>query len=636
MLSLFRRFLDTWIAKLFFIVLVGSFGLWGVADVIRNLGNDGSLAVVGPRKIELPEAQDAYRRQLAQVTRMFGSQIQPTPEIKRSVAAQALERLITAAALDNKVADLGIAAPDAAVRQAVFDMPSFRGPNGAFSRDVFNDLLRNNGYTEKRFLDLVRSDVGQRQLLEAVRVNTAVSELMLQKVYAFQREQRVAQAIELPFADAPAPAAATDAQLHSYYDTNRPKYATQEYRRIKAVILAPETLASEVAITDQDIASAYEARRSEFNTPEKRSVQVLLTQDETVAKTLAESWSAGADWAGIQKQAEAAGGSGVELADATQTEFPAPELGAAVFAAARGTIPSPVHSALGWHVLKVTAIAPGAAKSLAEVAPVLRARIIADKSVDLMYTRANKIQDMLSAGTALDDLPGDLGLAAITGTIDAAGNTLDGTPAPIPGPAELRPALVQAAFQAKKGDTANLTQAPNAANGEQSFFAFTVEDITPPSTKPFEQVAETVRADWTKDMIRHAQEEAAGKILAAVKGGQSLEDAATVAGAQIRTLPAVGRAAAADGVPTQLVTPLFGLRLGEATMVETPDGFMVAVLIKIEAPDDKADPAGYAQMREALTKQVADDSETLLATWLRQQANPKVNRAQLDTLVQAE
>ena len=92
MLALFRRHLDSWVAKLFFALLVGVFVLWGVGDVIRNVGVDTSVATVGGVKIELPEVQDAYRRQLASVTRMFGGKIDPTPEMRKSIAGQALEQ----------------------------------------------------------------------------------------------------------------------------------------------------------------------------------------------------------------------------------------------------------------------------------------------------------------------------------------------------------------------------------------------------------------------------------------------------------------------------------------------------------------------------------------------------------------
>jgi peptidyl-prolyl cis-trans isomerase D len=636
MLTLFRRFLDTWAAKLFFFVLVGAFGLWGVADVVRNLGTDGAMVVVGSRKIQLDEVQDAYRRQLAQVARMFGADSQPTPDIKKAVAAQALERLITTAALQNKAADMGLAVPDDAVRQAVFDIPAFKGPNGSFDRATFEQVLRNNSLTENRFLDMVRTDLGQKQILEAIRAGVTVPDVLSDAVFDFQREQRAASAVDLPFTSAPQPAPPTDAQLQRYYENNTDRYTTVEFRRIKAVVLAPETLASDVSISDADIAAAYESRKAEFNTPEKRSVEVLLAPDQATAQKLADAWSDGASWAAIQQQGTAAGASAVELNDALQTEFPAPELGAAVFAASLNTVPAPVHSALGWHVLKVTAITPGITKTLAEVTPELRAKLAADKAADLIYARANKVEDALAAGTTLDDLPGDLGLAAITGTLDANGNTTEGKPAPIPGPASLRPALIQAAFQAKKGDAPHLTQAPNAPDGSESFYAVTVEDIIPPAPKPFEAVIDRVRADWTHDAVRHTEETVAAQLLAAVNGGKTLADAAAAAGLRVQPLPPTGRDTASLGMPTQLLTPLFGMKPGEATMVELPDGFMVAVLDRIIPADPASDPAGFAQMKEALTRAIADDTEQVYASAVRNQANPKVNRSQLDSIVQAE
>ena len=63
MLAVFRSFLNTWAAKAFFLLLVASFALWGVADVFQP-GTNQTVATVGERTVELAELQDAYRRQL--------------------------------------------------------------------------------------------------------------------------------------------------------------------------------------------------------------------------------------------------------------------------------------------------------------------------------------------------------------------------------------------------------------------------------------------------------------------------------------------------------------------------------------------------------------------------------------------
>jgi peptidyl-prolyl cis-trans isomerase D len=631
MLAIFRRFLATWPARLFFGVLVLSFGLWGVADVVRNIGRDSSVASVGGEQIEMPELQEAFRRNLSQATRMLGA-TDPTPDIRRAVAMQTVGQLITEKALAAAERDLGVVVPDSALAGAVSEIPQFRNAQGQYDANLARQVLRNNGMNERMFADMISSDLGRKQVLEAVSAGTVAPSEMARQVFEFQQEKRVADAVEVPFSAAPAPPAPTAQQVERWWVNHPEKFSKPEYRRVKAIVLSPETLAKEIAVSDDDLKGAWEQHKAEFSKPERRSVQVILTQDEAEAKHLAEEWSGGADWATMQQEAAKTAAAPVELSDATQTEFPAPELGDAVFATPLDVVPPPVHSALGWHVLKVTKIVDGGAKTFEEARDALRLRVIADKAADLMYDRANRIENLLSAGTSLDQLPGDLGVAAVTGTLDAEGNTLEGQPAPIPGPKELRPAFIQAAFADKVGDQPKLTQGPNAADGSQSFYALAVEQIVPPALKPLAEVEEQVRTDWVADQRHRAQEETAAKLYDTLHRGFTLAAAAEKAGLPVRRLPATGRSAPAEGFPPALLAPLFGLKKGEATMVETPEGFVVAVLSEIQLPDPKADPVGYGQVQQALARALGEDIQNVYATAVRDRANPHVNQAAVESL----
>ena len=629
MLSLFRRFLSTWAARVFFLVLIASFGLWGIADVVRNVGRDSAVATVGDRKIEAPEFQEAMRTQLAQVSRMLGGKTEPTPAIRQAVAGQVLDRLIVQAAIQNEVSRLGIVVPDEALRAAVFDIPAFRGAGGTFDRARFEALLRNNNLTEPRFLDLMRSDLGQRQLMEAVQVGAAPPEVLTAQVFAFQRETRTAQYVELPFAAAAEPLVPTEADLQRAYDNNGDRYSAPELRRVKAVILSPDTVARDIEVPDADIGVYYEQHKAEYVSPEKRSVEVVVAQDETHAKDLATAWIAGADWDAVQKAAAAAGASAASLDNATPAEFPSPELGQAVFAAPAETVTGPIQSALGWQVFRVTGVTAGSERPLAQAADEIRAKLARERALDQVYARANKLEDALSASGSLDDLPGDLGVVAVTGTLDAQGNTPAGQPAPIPGSPALKQALVTAAFALGKNEPARMTEGP-----DQSYFAVSVEDITPAARKPFAAVEAQLREDWERDARRKEQERAAAKLLTAAQGGSSLDDAATIAGLRLERTPPVARAQPTPGVPTEMTEPLFNLKPGETTMIEAPETFYVVSLAEIAAPDAAADPLGMAQIRTALTQAISQDIELTVAAALRTQAKPLVNRTLLDSMAQ--
>ncbi|MCC6718037.1 MAG: SurA N-terminal domain-containing protein [Acetobacteraceae bacterium] len=642
MISIFRAFLGTWAAKAFFLLLIGGFVLWGVGDVFTRRSIDTAVATVGDRRIEMDEVGEAYRRQLSSVTRMLGGQAEPTMEIKRSVAAQALERLITQVALAEAVSAMGLVVPDDALREAVWQTKAFAGPDGKFDRRQFEDVLRNNGLNEARFLALMRTDIGQRQLMAAARAGAASPETMTRLVYAFQQEKRVAEMVELRLDAVRPPAAPEPAVLERWYTNNIDRFSSPEFRRIKAVVLSPDRLAADVVPDDAALHAAYQARAAEFVQPEKRSVEVLLSQDEAKAAKLAETWRAmiaggHGDWAAVQAAAQAEGASPVALSDARRSEIPAPELAAAIFAAAPEAVVGPVRSALGWHVLRVTKVVAGSTRSFDEVRPQLVAQLQADRAADLLYDHANKVDDLLSGGVPLDELPADLGLAAVSGTLDAQGMTRQGEAAPIPGGDDLRHALIAAVFQAARGEPPRLVEAPRKPGVLSGFFAFVVEDIAPPAPRPYAEVAAKVLADWTQAEIRRTQEAAAAAMLVAIKGGQSLADAAALADLKPRRLPPVSRGAQpGDEVPLQLVNPLFELKQGEPTMVETADGFVVAVLAEILPATPDADPVGYGQVREALTAAMADDVQAAVIAGLRARSRPQVNKVLVDRIVQPE
>ena len=83
-----------------------------------------------------------------------------------------------------------------------------------------------------------------------------------------------------------------------------------------------------------------------------------------------------------------------------------------------------------------------------------------------------------------------------------------------------------------------------------------------------------------------------------------------------------------------MTEPLFALKAGEATMIETPEGFYVMALAEITAADPAADPLGTAQIRTALAQAIGQDIEITFAATLRERAKPQVNRRVLDGLAQ--
>ena len=634
MITSLRRYLDTWPVRAFFMIMIASFVFWGVGDIVNLAGTSTWVAQVGGQQIEAMALQTEFQRSMALVSRDLPAGQEPSAELRRRVANDTLQRMIAQAALGSELRTLRIVAPDAAVAEYARSMPAFRGPDGAFSKPVFDAVLRNNGLTEPRFLDMLRGDLAQRQLLGTVSAGAAASDLLITPLYLSEFEKRSADTVEFALAAAAEPPPPDDATLQRWYDNHPDLYMTPEYRRIKAIVLSPLRLAREIDATDAELRSAFEQNRARYVTLAKRSAQVISVDDEAKAKALAETWRATEDWTAMQAAAQAEGASAVAIDDATEAQFPDASLSKAVFAAAPGAVSDPVKGSLGWYVVKVTNAVAGQEPTLADVQQQVRDQVVVEKAADLMYDRANKVDNLLANGTSFDDLPGDLGLAGLTGTMDREGNTTEGTPAPIPGGPELKTAIIAAAFQARPGDPPRLTEVATPSAGGSAYYALVVEEITPAALKALDIVRDRVLDDWKADQQRRAQEEAASRMLAAVKGGQSFSDAAVVAGLVPRLTPLMTRGQPGEGVAPELQRAIFAMKAGDATMVETAEGFVVAILAEVVEPDPKGDAAAYDQARAAITRSISNDLTVVFTEALRIRANPKIDQKKLDQVAQ--
>jgi peptidyl-prolyl cis-trans isomerase D len=630
MLASFRRFANTWPARILFLVLVAAFGSWGIADVVRNIGAGSSaVATVHGHDITAQDFMQEYDGMLRRYAQQIPDPTQIPPEMKQRVAMQTLDKLVTQQALADQVARMGITVPDSQVRDTVFAMSEFQGADGKFSRPQMMQVLSTNHLTENRFLDLVRADIAQNQLLQTTGVAAAPSKLLTQLVYRYLNEKRRADMVLLPFAGQPMPPAPTQAVLHRFYDNNPGRYSAPEYRHIKAVILSPDTIGRSLTVSDAELKAYFAQHKTEYVSPEKRSLQVITAASAATGNAIAAKWKAGASWEAMQAAAKAAGATAVDLPLSTSAQVPSPELAKAAFAAPGDAVTGPITEPLGVQVFRVTGVEVAKNPSFESLHDVLQGKAAADKALDLIDARAQKLQDLFAGGAKIDEVPSDIGATGAEGTLDAQGKTQDGTQAPLPAKGDVRQQIIDAAFKTNPGDAIQPVEGP-----DHVWFAVAVDSITKPAKRPVELVQAQLLTDWQADQVHHRQEAEATHLLGLLRGGQTLQNAAWGSGLQVTRTPPLARNRPEGDIPAELVQKLFGLKQGEGAMVETNKGFVVGQLAEIIMPDGKDDSTGMSQAESGLTRALHDDYLTIYALGIRQAAKPVIRPNVVMNLVQ--
>ncbi|MGG5809536.1 SurA N-terminal domain-containing protein [Falsiroseomonas sp. CW058] len=629
MITWFRRLAQTWVAKALFVLLILSFGIWGIEDVVRNIWRETAVVRMEGGNIELPEAQVAARRELQRLQRQLGPAFEPDEAIRNAIARQAVEGLIGERAQRHEAQRMGVATPDSAVRDYVLAIPSFQ-LGGQFSRAILDTFLRQNDMTEAQFLQIVRDDLERIQLVGAVRAGAPSPASLANAIFRFERERRVARLVELPLLEAPEPDPPSDAVLARFHANNPERFSTPELREAVVAILSAETLADQVEVEEAELRAAFESRRASFETPERRDLQQALLPTEEAARSLAAAWRGNADFAALQGAATAAGGAALALGNLTRADLPIEPLAGAAFALPVGGVTDPVQSPFGWHVVRVAAITAGTQARLEDVADRLRQDLALEKAADLAFERANRVEDAIAGGADLAEAARRYGMAVGTVKLDAQGNDETGAPVPFPVAQAARPELLRAIFAAEPGRAPRLQELRQA----DAFVAVDLRAVVPPALKPFESVEADVRLAYATDARRRFQEERAAALLAAVRGGQTLEAAAAAAGLPSDRVGPFGRqpeaeAAPGPALPRELLPVVFGLRVNEPTMVPTARGFAVAQLLEIVAADPAADAAAVENARRSVQAQAADDIEAQFLAALRRRAEPRISPAMM-------
>lgn len=621
MLQFIRTYAGSWVVKILFVLLIVSFAAWGIGDMIRTGGISSTVASVGKVEIDRAELDQEFRRQMERLRPMVGGNLTTEQARQFGLLDQSLSALVQRALYDQAARDAGISVGPDVVRQRIAEEPAFRNAQNQFDANQFRSVLRNNQLTEDGYVALLRRETARELVAGAVGAGVTPPKPLVQDLYRFRGERRVAEVVTLPNAAIGDVGVPDEAELTRYYEDHQVRFTAPEYRALSIAQLSADEIAKDIQIPDNELRAAYDERADELGTPERRTVEMVLADDEAKAKQIAEA----AKTKGLTAAAKDAGTDVITLDNVTRNELP--EIGDAAFALAQGAVSDAVRSGLGWHVLTVTAIQPGATKTFEEARDQLLAELRKEKAMDSLYSIANRVEDQLASGAPLEEVAQaqSLPIAKIA-AVDSSGKAPDGKDA-APGRPNFA-AMVQTAFQLASGATSNLTEAPNNV-----FYAVRVDGVTPAAPKPLAEVRDQAVAGWQDDKRATLAAEKAQDIAAKLKQGSeaAAQDVASQSGASFAmTTPFTRDARSVEGLPGELVRKLFEVKPGETVTGATADSQVVARLKEIIPADPAASDATLATVESTVAQGLESDIMAQFGNALRNSYPVEVHRNRID------
>ena len=625
MLQAIRSKAETYVIKVLFALLTASFALWGIGDIFRNWGTDTSVAKVGSVDIGADQVGKEARAEMDQLRKVLPNGIDADQAKQLGILNSAIERIIGGTLLDLETRRLKLLVSNDAVRQVIVNDPNFKGPQGSFDHDRYVQLLAANQLNESTYESSVRTQMIRNQLTDAVSDGMSPPAAMVDALYRWRAEQRLADIVTLTPAAVPAPPNPTDDQISAYYNAHKDDFRSPEERAIIVATLKLDDIAATIAVTPDKLKAEYAARQNDYQTPEQRNVEQMLLPDEATAKNAKAQLDSGKDFASVAKTLANADASSTDLGWVKKDDLP-DQLAGIAFSLSKGKASDPVQTSFGWHILMVTDIKPAATQSFDSVKDALAKDIQRDTAGDQIAKTANDIDDATAGGASFEQIVEKFGLKTQkVAAIDAQGRGPDGKPIDLPQPSD---AVLQQAFTAGQGETSPLSEL-----GEDGYFLVHVDKVTPAEVRPLADARKDVIAAWQAEQSKNALDKLAASIVGDVNGGKSLKDVAAAHKLTMTTSQPLSRTSDAPTAPPSLIAALFSAKPNTAVSAAAGDNVVVAQLKTIQPADPAQDQAGLKRLSDQLSASMKSDMLNAYTQTLRATFPVQVNQANLDRVL---
>lgn len=564
-----------WILLGLMVLGLGGFGVTSFSGGTTEVGS------VGDTKITADEYARALQNEMRNLSQQTGQQITMAQAQQMGLPAMVQGQLIGAAALAEQARRIGVSVGDEKVAETIMQAGAFQGPNGRFDRTAYSEILRRERLTEADFEATVRDDESRLILQRAIAGGVEAPTPMVDQTARWLLQTRDFAWHELTADDLAEPIADPDeATLKAWHEANGDRFTAPETRKISYAWINPDMLSSEVEVDEEALRAVYDRNIEQFQRPERRMVGRLVFPTEADAQAARDLIDAG------EKPFESfVIDRGLSLDDIDLGEVTRQDLGQAadtIFAAEQPGVVGPVQTDLGPALFSVNAILDPVDIPFEEARDDLRGEAALSRAARQIQDRAPDYEDLLAGGATLEELAEETELEL--GQVDwtAEGNPEEGSIAGYEG------------FRERAADitASDFPQLFELADG--GVFAMRLDEIVPPTLKPFDAVRDEVLADWKQaELQRRLLDLAAEQRLAAVAqtspGADAEPQAEAVeepAAVDWTTETGMSRSDYMRGLPPEILSQAFAMaEPGDVGVVDAGDRVFVLRLDQISDAD---------------------------------------------------
>ena len=600
------------------LLIIPSFVFFGFENYSSmSDGTNAEVAEVDGAKITRAEWDFAHQRNVERVRNQ-----DPDSDVvaldSPAARQQSLEGLVRERLLRTAAEKLHLLPSDARVQRLFLSdeqFTSLRNADGSVNRD----MLQAQGMTSEVFLQRLRQDLAQQQVVGGVARTVLLPPALAARALDALLEQREAEVQRFDPTTYRAQVNPSAADIEAYYKANEAEFRAPEQAQIEYVVLDLETLARDASVSDDELRKYYTENAARYTAAEeRRASHILVKSDDSMSAAdrkaareraetlLAELRKAPASFAAIARRASEDEGSKAQGGDLDwfgRGGMTKP-FEDAVYAMKSGEISNLIETEFGLHVISLTGVRGGEKKSFEAVRPEIETEVRRSLAQRRYVDAAEQFTNMVyEQSDSLRPVVERLNLPLRTATVQR-------TPAAGAAGALASPKLLSAVFG--NDAVANKRNTDAVDIGPSQLAAARVVTYTPARTRPLAEVNDAARERlMARESARLAREAGERRVV-------------ELRARPTETLPIPLRvsrqAAQVQGLPKPLLDAVLGAdasKLPTVTGLELESvGYLVVRIIRV-LPREAA-PGGDAALRMQVAQAWAGAEAELYIDALKQ------------------
>ena len=468
-------------------LLVIAFGLWGIADTFTGFSN-AELGRVGGEKIERQEFQLRYMQSTQQLSQQLGTPLSAAQARNLGVPQQVMANMLGGSAMRELGSDLGLAFSDEEIAKSIVNDANFTGPGGSFDEPTFRTVLAQNGLSEEMFVKDQRSFHIINQLTQASLDSGLMPDALVDGLFKHFLERRVAKYMILTLDETDEVGDPTDEELETFFTQTKLRFAEPERRSGQALLISPARFAELISIEEETLREEYEISLADFSVPEKREIDQLVLSDDEEVETVRDMRAEGKSFVEIL-QAVGQTLDNTDLGTVERDDLISANLADVAFSMESGEISDVIEGPLGYAVLRVRSVTPGATLPFEAVKDRLLGRIVYDQALEDMMAFSETVEDELAGGETLETLGQrfDLDVVQIS-DINRDGENRGGKTLNL---LRAYDEIASTLFESAVGE-----DIPMMEKDDGSYIWLRLDAITPSEVPPLDDIRDAVATEW--------------------------------------------------------------------------------------------------------------------------------------------